>query len=170
MIERPQGQFRTGIGTDIHRLVEGRVLKLGGVQIPFEMGLLAHSDGDVVLHAVIDALLGAAGAGDIGTMFPDSDPQYKDADSKGLLLDVREMLELKGWTVGNIDIIVHAELPKLGPYKGQMKRAIAELLGIGFEAVNVKAKTNEGLGEIGDGQAIAATASVLLTEKKRKIW
>ncbi len=166
----PAPEFRTGIGTDIHQLVEGRELKLGGILIPFELGLLGHSDGDVVLHAVIDAILGAACAGDIGTMFPDTDPKYKDADSKGLLLDVREKIEARGWVVGNIDIIIHAEQPKLGQFKGQMKRAIAELLGIGFDVVNVKAKTNEGLGDIGAGQAIAATASVLLKKKIRKIW
>jgi 2-C-methyl-D-erythritol 2,4-cyclodiphosphate synthase len=168
VIEERNDEYRIGIGTDIHRIVEGRRLMLGGVYIPYPAGLAGHSDGDVGLHAVIDALLGASGMGDIGTLFPDTDPQWKDADSKELLLIVKERLEEKKWEVVNIDLIIHAEEPRLGQVKGQMKRAIASLLGIDFTAVNVKAKTNEGLGDIGAGNAIAATAVALLKKKKKR--
>jgi len=161
-------EYRTGIGTDIHRLVEGRLLKLGGITVPYEKGLLAYSDGDVVLHAMIDAIAGAAGLGDIGMLFPDSDPQFKDIDSKELVLKVKDFLAAKNWEVVNIDIIVNAEEPKLGPYKMQMKRCIASLLGIDFLNVNVKAKTNEGLGEIGTGLAISAIATVLLRRRLKR--
>ncbi|UCF17938.1 MAG: 2-C-methyl-D-erythritol 2,4-cyclodiphosphate synthase [Phycisphaerales bacterium] len=157
-----------GIGTDIHRIVEGRRLMLCGVYVPFPAGLAGHSDGDVALHALIDALLGAAGMGDIGTWFPDTDPKWKDADSKELLLIVREQLEKKQWQVVNVDLIIHAEEPKLGPVKGQMQRAVAGLLDIDFGAVNIKAKTNEGLGDVGAGDAIAATATGLLKKKRRR--
>jgi 2-C-methyl-D-erythritol 2,4-cyclodiphosphate synthase len=169
VIEAEPVEFRVGIGTDIHRLVEGRKLMLGGVQVPFGMGLLGHSDGDAVLHAVVDAMLGAAGLGDIGAMFPDTDPQYKDADSKEFLLAVKEKLTEKKWEVVNVDVTIHAEQPRLEPFKGQIKRVIAGLLGIDFNAVNVKAKTNEGLGEIGEGTAIAATAVTLLRKKVKRI-
>ena len=168
MIEEHDHEYRTGIGTDIHRVVEGRRLMLGGVFVSYPAGLAGHSDGDVALHAVIDALLGAAGMGDIGTLFPDTDPRFKDADSKKLLVIVKEQLEEKRWIVVNVDLIIHAEQPRLEPVKGQMKRCIAGLLGIDFTAVNVKAKTNEGLGEIGAGEAIAATATVLLRKKFRR--
>ncbi len=168
MIEEHDHQYRVGIGTDIHTLVEGRRLMLGGVQIPFSHGLRGHSDGDVVLHSVIDGLLGAAGMGDIGMMFPDSEPALKNADSKGLLLDVKERLAQQRWTVVNVDLTIHAERPRLEPVKAQMKRCIASLLGIDFNAVNVKAKTNEGLGEVGSGEAIAATAVVLLRKKIKR--
>ncbi|MFA5293159.1 MAG: 2-C-methyl-D-erythritol 2,4-cyclodiphosphate synthase [Phycisphaerae bacterium] len=161
-------EYRTGIGTDIHRLVEGRALKLGGIVIPYEKGLLAHSDGDVALHAMIDAIAGAAGLGDVGMLFPDSDPQFKDIDSKELVLKVKDYIAAKNWEVVNIDIIVNAEEPKLGPYKMQMKRCIASLLGIDFLNVNVKAKTNEGLGEIGTGLAISAIATVLLRRRLKR--
>jgi len=168
VIEEPKAEYRVGIGTDIHRMVEGRKLMLCGVYVPYPAGLAGHSDADVGLHAVIDALLGASGMGDIGTFFPDTDPKWKDADSKELLLIIREKLEEKRWEVVNVDLIIHAEEPKLGSVKGQMKRCVAGLLGIDFTAVNVKAKTNEGLGEIGAGQAIAATATALLRIKKRR--
>ncbi len=169
MIEEPKPpEYRVGIGTDIHRIVEGRKLMLGGVHIPFPAGLLGHSDGDVVLHAVVDALLGAAGLGDIGTLFPDTDMQWKDADSKVFLYTVKEQLEKKQWEVVNVDLTIHAEAPKLGPLKGQIRRCIAGLLGMDFAAVNVKAKTNEGLGEIGTGEAMAATAIALLRKKPRR--
>ena len=168
MIEEHDHEYRTGIGTDVHRVVEGRRLMLGGVLVPYPAGLAGHSDGDVGLHAVIDALLGASGMGDIGKLFPDTDPQFKDADSKKLLVIVKERLEEKRWEVVNVDLIIHAEEPSLEPVKGQMKRCIAGLLGIDFTAVNVKAKTNEGLGEVGAGQAITATAIALLKKKKRR--
>jgi len=161
-------EYRVGIGTDIHRIVEGRRLMLGGVYIPFPAGLLGHSDGDVALHAIIDALLGAAGLGDIGTLFPDTDVQWKDADSKGFLYVVKEQLEKKGWEVVNVDLTIHTEVPKLGPLKGQIRRCIAGLLGMDFTCVNVKAKTNEGLGEIGAGEAMAATAIAMLRKKPKR--
>ena len=168
MIEEHDHEYRTGIGTDIHRVVEGRKLILGGVFVPFPAGLIGHSDGDVVLHAIIDALLGAAGMGDIGTLFPDTDPKFKDADSKGLLLDVKEMLEEKRWVVVNVDLTIQIEQPRLEPLKGQIKRCIASLLGIDFTAVNVKAKTSEGLGATGAGEAIATTAVALLKRKYKR--
>jgi 2-C-methyl-D-erythritol 2,4-cyclodiphosphate synthase len=168
VIEENEADYRIGIGTDIHKLVENRKLMLCGIYIPFPYGLLGHSDGDVGLHAVIDALLGASGLGDIGTLFPDTDDKWKNADSKELLLTVKDKLEEKRWEVINIDLIIHTEMPRLGPYKGQMKRVVAGLLGIDFAALNVKAKTNEGLGDIGAGQAIAATATALLRKKKRR--
>ena len=168
MIEEHDHEYRTGIGTDIHRVVEGRKLMLGGVYVPYPAGLAGHSDGDVALHAVIDALLGAACMGDIGTLFPDTDAQFKDADSKGLLVNVKERVEEKRWVIVNVDLIIHVEEPNLAPVKGQIKRCIASLLGIDFNAVNVKAKTNEGLGEIGEGEAIASTATVLLKRKYKR--
>ena len=169
MIDEEPIEFRVGIGTDIHKLVEGRKLMLGGVQVPFGMGLLGHSDGDSVLHAVCDAILGAAGMGDIGILFPDTDPKYKDADSKGFLLAIKDKLVEKKWEVVNVDITIHAEQPRLEPVKGQMKRVIAGLLGIDFGAVNVKAKTNNGLGETGEGTAIGATAVTLIRKKIKRI-
>lgn len=168
MIDQPQAEYRSGIGTDIHRIVEGRKLMLGGVYVPFPAGLAGHSDGDVALHAVIDALLGASGMGDIGTMFADTDPQWKDIDSKELLFIVKERLEEKRWEVVNIDLIIHTEQPNLSPVKGQIKRCIAGLLGIDFASVNVKAKTNEQLGDIGAGEAMAATAVALLKKKLKR--
>lgn len=164
-MDAPQYEYRTGIGTDIHKLVSERPLLLGGVQVPFELGLLGHSDGDVVLHAVIDAVLGAAGLGDIGTLFPDTDPEWKDADSTELVMRVREQYKCSKWEVVNLDVIIHAEQPKLAAYKGQMKRQIAGLLETDFANVNIKAKTNEGLGAVGEGRAIACTAMVLLRRR-----
>ncbi len=168
MIEEQDAGYRIGIGTDIHRIVEGIKLMLCGVYVPYPAGLAGHSDGDVGLHAIIDALLGASCMGDIGTLFPDTDPALKDVDSKELLLIVKERLEEKKWEVVNVDLIIHTEEPKLTPVKGQMQRCIAGLWGIDFTAVNVKAKTNEGLGEIGAGQAMAATATALLRKKRRR--
>jgi 2-C-methyl-D-erythritol 2,4-cyclodiphosphate synthase len=168
VIEESKPEYRSGIGTDIHRVVEGRKLMLCGVYVPYPTGLAGHSDGDVGLHAVIDALLGASGMGDIGMLFPDTDSKWKDADSKELLFIVKEQLEEKRWEVVNVDLIIHAEEPKLALVKGQMQRCIAGLLDIDFTAVNVKAKTNEGLGEIGAGQAMAATATALLRKKRKR--
>lgn len=162
MADAVQYEYRTGIGTDIHKLVPERPLFLGGIQIPFQLGLLGHSDGDVVLHAVIDAVLGAAALGDIGTLFPDTDPEWKDADSKELALQVRELVNQHCWQTVNLDVIIHAQLPKLAPYKGQIKRQIAGLLETDFANVNIKAKTNEGLDAVGEGRAIACTAMILL--------
>ncbi|HUW19823.1 MAG TPA: 2-C-methyl-D-erythritol 2,4-cyclodiphosphate synthase [Sedimentisphaerales bacterium] len=168
MIEEHDHEYRIGIGTDIHPVAEGRKLMLGGVYVPDQDGLAGHSDGDVAIHAIIDALLGASAMGDIGTLFPDTDPKFKGADSKGLLLEVKERLEDKRWVVVNIDLTIHAEELRLERFKGQIKRCIASLMGIDFNAVNVKAKTSEGLGEIGAGEAIAATAAVLLKRKYKR--
>jgi 2-C-methyl-D-erythritol 2,4-cyclodiphosphate synthase len=168
VIEEHDHEYRTGIGTDIHIVAEGRKLMLGGIHVPNADGLFGHSDGDVVLHAIIDSLLGAAAMGDIGSLFPDTDPKFKDADSRELLRDVKQRIEDQRWQIVNIDLTIHIEEPKLGPLKTQMKRAIASLLGIDFNAVNVKAKTNEGLGEIGAGKAIAATAIALLKKKYKR--
>jgi len=161
-------EYRTGIGTDIHQLIADRPLMLGGVKVPFNLGLLAHSDGDVVLHAVIDAILGAAGMGDIGTLFPDTDPQWKDANSGELVSRVREQIKKQRWEVVNLDVIIHAQQPKLGPFKGQIKREIAGLLETDFANVNIKAKTNEGLDAVGEGRAIACTTSVLLRRRIKR--
>jgi len=161
-------EYRSGIGTDIHRLVEGKDLMLGGVHVPYAMGLKGHSDGDAVLHAVIDAMLGAAAMGDIGTLFPDTDEKWKDADSGKLTMIVRTMLEEKGWETVNADLIVHAERPKLAAFKGQIKRSVADLLSVDFNDINVKAKTNEGLDAVGEGRAIAATAVTLIRRRLKR--
>jgi 2-C-methyl-D-erythritol 2,4-cyclodiphosphate synthase len=161
-------EYRTGIGTDVHRLIEGKELMLGGVHVPFPMGLQGHSDGDAVLHAVIDAMLGAAAMGDIGSLFPDTDKKWENAQSKHFVMMVRTMLEDERWEVVNVDLIVHAERPKLVPFKGQIKRSVAELVGINFADVNVKAKTNEGLDAVGEGRAIAATAITLIRRRIKR--
>lgn len=156
--------MRIGIGYDIHRLVEGRPLRLGGVFIPHESGLLGHSDADVVLHAVTDALLGAAGLPDIGELFPDTDAKYKGADSGALLREVFWKVRDEGFRVGNLDVIVNAERPRLSAFKRTIAQSIADLLEIAPELVSVKAKTNEGLGAVGRQEAIACWAAVLLTK------
>ncbi len=158
--------FRVGIGYDIHRLVEGRRLCVGGIEIQHTKGLIGHSDADVVLHAVTDALLGAAGLPDIGDLFPDSDPAYKDADSRVLLTDAMELVRAKGFAACNVDVIVHAEAPKLSPYKRQIAESIAPLVGLSPEQVSVKAKTNEGMGPLGYSDAIACTAVASLTRSE----
>ena len=163
-----QYEYRTGIGTDIHQLIAERPLMLGGIHVPFELGLLAHSDGDVVLHAVIDALLGATGLGDIGTLFPDTEPAWKGIESSELVLRTREQIKIHRWEVVNLDVTIHAEQPKLGAYKGQIKREIAGLLETDFANVNIKAKTNEGLDAVGEGRAIASTAMVLLRRRIKR--
>ena len=168
MIERPKPEYRSGIGTDIHELVVGRRLMLCGVNVPHTSGLSGHSDGDVGLHALIDALLGAAAMGDIGTLFPDDDQRWKDVDSKDLLAIVKEQLDEKDWEIANIDMIIHADQPRLEPFKGHMKRCVAEILGIDFAVVNIKAKTDNGFGDVGAGDAIASTAIVLLKKKFRR--
>ena len=160
--------FRIGQGYDVHRFGKGDRVMLCGVAVPHEQGVIAHSDGDVVLHAIMDACLGAAGLGDIGMLFPDTDPQFKNIDSKDLMLKVRDFIASKSWEVVNIDVIINAEEPKLGKYKMQMKRCIADLMGIDFINVNVKAKTNEGLGEIGTCLAISAIANVLLRRRIKR--
>jgi 2-C-methyl-D-erythritol 2,4-cyclodiphosphate synthase len=150
--------YRVGIGYDLHRLAPGRKLMLGGLEIVFERGLVGHSDADVVLHAVADALLGAAGLPDIGDLFPDSDPAYRGADSRELLAEVKRRVDAAGWRAVNLDIVVHAEAPKLGPLKRRIAESIAVLLDLSPNAVNVKGKTNEGVGPVGRGEAIACTA------------
>lgn len=156
--------MRIGSGYDVHRLTEGRKLILGGVEIPFEKGLLGHSDADVLVHAVMDALLGAAALGDIGKHFPDTDPAYKGADSMRLLKEVRRLIEEKAYFIENIDATVIAQRPKLAGYIPQMKKNIADVLGLSEEQVNVKATTEEGLGFTGEGLGIAASAVCLLSE------
>lgn len=168
MIERPPAEYRTGIGTDIHPMVPGRRLILGGVSIDYPAGLGGHSDGDAAIHAIIDALLGAGGLGDIGTLFPDTDPGFKDSDSRDLLVAVRNLLKEKQWEIVNVDLILHAERPRLESHKGQIRRVIAGLLGMDFAAVNVKAKTAEGFGAVGAGEAVASTAAVLLRKTGRR--
>ena len=154
--------MRVGIGHDTHRLEEGRPLLLGGVRVEHPRGLAGHSDADVVLHALTDALLGAAGLGDIGDAFPDTDPAWKGADSRLFLRDTLERLNRAGWRVVNVDVIVFAQEPKLGPLKGAIRRSLAELLGLPEGAVNVKAKTGERVGHIGRAEAIACQAVALL--------
>ncbi len=159
--------MRIGIGYDIHRLAAGRKLILGGVAIPYEKGLLGHSDSDVLLHAIIDALLGAAALGDIGQRFPDNDPAYKDISSLILLERTCDLITRAGFTLQQIDSIIIAEHPKLGPYMAQIKAKIGPVLQLPPERIGIKAKTNEGLGPIGEGQAMAAQAVVLLDEEPK---
>lgn len=154
--------MRVGIGHDTHRLVEGRPLILGGVAIDHPRGLAGHSDADVVLHALTDALLGAAGMGDIGDAYPDTDPAFKDCDSTVFLRETLERLRESGWKVVNADVIIFAQEPRLGPVKGRIRRRLAELLALDVEAVNVKAKTGERVGAIGRAEAIACQAVALI--------
>ncbi len=149
---------RVGIGYDSHRTAEGRRLVLGGVEIPSAFGLVGHSDADVVLHAVTDALLGAAGLADIGELFPDDDPQYRDADSRELLGEALERVRAAGWAPVNVDVTIHAERPRLREHKAAICRSLAALLALPEDAVAVKAKTNEGMDAIGRGEAMACTA------------
>ncbi|PLC53871.1 2-C-methyl-D-erythritol 2,4-cyclodiphosphate synthase [Pollutimonas nitritireducens] len=153
---------RVGQGFDVHALVEGRPLIIGGVTIPHTHGLLGHSDADVLLHAVTDAILGAAGLGDIGRHFPDTDPTYKGADSRVLLRAAMDKVREKGWAVVNIDATVHAQAPKIGPHAPIMVSNIAADLAVSIDDVNIKAKTNESLGYLGRKEGIAATAVALL--------
>ena len=151
--------MRIGIGNDIHRLIEGRPLILGGVEIPYSKGEEAHSDGDVLVHAIIDAILGACAKGDIGRLFPPSDERYKDADSLQLL---KQAVEYTGAKIINIDSSITLEEPKLSPYISAMRERIAEVLSIDIDRVSIKAKTNEGLDETGKGNAVSAIAVVLV--------
>ena len=152
------------MGYDVHRLTEDRDLKLGGVKIPWELGLLGHSDADVLIHAVMDALLGAAALGDIGRHFPDTDPKYKGISSLKLLEHVGNLLEEKGWRIGNIDAVIIAQKPKLRPYIEEMELNMAQVLGIQKDRINVKATTEEGLGFTGTGEGMAAQAVCCLEE------
>jgi len=157
--------MRVGVGYDIHRLVEERKLFLGGVEIPYIKGLLGYSDGDVVLHALADAILGGMGMGDIGVHFPNTDPQYKDISSLELLKKVAVIAAAKKFVINNIDTVILAEEPKVNPFREKMVDAISNVLGIKKDRVNIKATTNEGVGSLGKGEAIAAYAVVSLEEK-----
>ncbi len=157
--------MRVGIGYDIHRLVEERKLFLGGVEIPYIKGLISHTDGDVVLHAIVDAILGALALGDIGQHFPDSDPGYKNMPSGDILQRIARLLAQKNFVIGNIDTTIIAEEPKIHPFKDKMVENIANILGVDRSKINVKATTNEGVGSIGKGDAIAAYAVVTLESK-----
>lgn len=156
--------MRVGMGYDVHQLVEGRPLILGGVEIPHEKGLLGHSDADVLLHAIMDAMLGAAALGDIGRHFPDSDPAYKGADSMKLLAACREKIAEKGYQVHNLDALICAQAPKMAPHIETMRANIAAALGIDVDAVNVKATTTERLGFVGEKKGMSAYAVCLLED------
>ena len=157
--------FRVGEGWDIHALVPGRKLVLGGIEVPFHLGLLGHSDADALQHAITDALLGAAALGDIGTHFPDTDARFLGVDSTVLLAEAVKRVRLRGFEIGNIDSTVIAQAPKLMPYIAAMRAKIAQTLGIGLDQINIKAKTFEKMGPVGQGQAIEARALVLLFKK-----
>ena len=155
-------KIRVGEGWDVHALVEGRKLILGGVQVPYHLGLLGHSDADVLLHAITDALLGAAAMGDIGTHFPDTDARFKGADSAVLLAETARRVRAAGFEIGNVDSTIIAQAPKLMPHIPAMRASIAHALGVAVDQVNVKAKTAEKMGPVGLGQAMEARAIVLL--------
>lgn len=158
--------MRIGIGHDTHRLAEGRPLILGGVRVNHTRGLAGYSDADVVLHALTDALLGAAGFGDIGDAFPDSDPAFRDCDSSLFVHETMRRLNLAGWRLVNVDVIIFAQEPKLGPIKQEIRRRVVALLGLDADAVNVKAKTGENVGVIGRGEAISCLATALIDRKE----
>lgn len=162
--------MRVGMGYDVHRLVPERNLIIGGVKIPYEKGLLGHSDADVLLHAIMDALLGAAALGDIGKHFPDNDPAYKGADSLMLLGRVGEILSEEGYVIENIDSTIIAQKPKMAPHIEQMRRNIADTLGLDISRVNVKATTEEGLGFTGTGEGISAQAVALIMSVENYIY
>ena len=161
-VERGECNMRIGMGYDVHKLVEDRKLILGGVEIPYEKGLLGHSDADVVVHAIMDALLGAAALGDIGKHFPDTDPKYKDISSIELLKYVGKLLDENNYRIGNIDATIICQRPKLAPYREQMIKNVADTLGIELDQVNIKATTEEGLGFTGEGLGISSQAIALL--------
>ncbi|HSL88452.1 MAG TPA: 2-C-methyl-D-erythritol 2,4-cyclodiphosphate synthase [Ignavibacteriaceae bacterium] len=155
-------EYRTGIGFDVHAFQEGRKLFLGGVEIPFEKGLAGHSDADVLLHAICDAMLGALALGDIGIHFPNTDPKYKDSDSKVLLSEVYKLISEKDFKVGNIDSFLAIEAPKISPYANKMRETISSILNISTDQISIKATTTEKLGFIGRGEGVSAFATVLL--------
>lgn len=158
--------YKVGLGYDIHRLEEDRLLIIGGVEIPYEKGLYGHSDADVLIHAIIDALLGGASLPDIGTIFPDTDMQYKGADSTVLLKKVCEMVNEKGFLIGNIDSNIIAQAPKMMPYIPKMKEVLSSVMGVDKENISIKAKTNEKMDAVGEKRAIEANAVVLLLRKE----
>lgn len=157
--------FRCGIGYDLHRLAEGRKLIVGGIELPFDKGPVGHSDGDVLAHALCDALLGAAGLGDIGTHFPDTDPKWKGANSLLFLEHARKLLDEKGFAIEHVDAVVITEKPKLGPHFPRMREALGKALGVAPERIHLKAKTNEGVDAIGRGEAIASHVVATLTRR-----
>lgn len=159
--------MRVGMGYDVHRLAENRRLIIGGVEIPYEKGLLGHSDADVLLHAVMDALLGAAALGDIGKHFPDNDPAYAGADSLALTRCVRQILTDHGYRIGNVDATIIAQKPKMAPYREAMRQNIAEALGVETDRISIKATTEEGLGFTGTGEGISAQAIALIYREKQ---
>lgn len=159
--------MRVGIGHDTHRLEPDRTLWIGGVEVPADRGAVGHSDADVLLHAVTDALLGAGGLGDIGRWFPDSDPDFAGADSGQFVVTVREELARRGWGVVNLDVIVFAEAPRLAPFEPAIRERLAALLQTDIDRINFKAKTGEGVGPVGRGEAISATAAVLIDTDPR---
>jgi 2-C-methyl-D-erythritol 2,4-cyclodiphosphate synthase len=154
--------FRVGLGQDVHALVEGRPCRLGGLDLPHPTGPSGHSDGDAVLHALTDAVLGAAGLDDLGTLYRDTDARWKDADSAAFLRAAVEAAAERGWAVGNVDVVIQTEGPRIAPHRAAMRARIAELLGVDPDAVNVKGKTFEGLGELAGGAAVAVQAVCLL--------
>jgi 2-C-methyl-D-erythritol 2,4-cyclodiphosphate synthase len=154
--------FRIGEGWDVHALVEGRPLIIGGASIPFEKGLLGHSDADVLIHAIIDALFGAAGLGDIGRHFPDTDPQFKGVDSVALLEHAKTLIQARGWEIGNIDATIIAQAPKMAPHIPKMLERLSIALSLDLGQINVKAKTAEKMGPVGLGQSIEARAVALV--------
>jgi 2-C-methyl-D-erythritol 2,4-cyclodiphosphate synthase len=162
MAKDHRSSMRVGIGHDTHRLAAGRPLVLGGVRVEHWRGLVGHSDADVVLHALTDALLGAAGLGDIGDAYPDTNPAYRGCDSRVFLEETLERLRVSGWRVVNADIIIFAQEPKLGPVKAEIRSHLADLLSVAPDAVNIKAKTGEGVGAIGRAEAIGCQAVVLI--------
>jgi 2-C-methyl-D-erythritol 2,4-cyclodiphosphate synthase len=157
--------MRIGFGYDVHKLVEGRPLIIGGLKIPFERGLLGYSDGDVLLHAIVDALIGAAGEGDIGKHFPPGNPEYKGIESVKLLQKIKDLLDKKGFIVGNVDSTVVLQEPKLAPFIEEMRHSIAKVLDVPASLVNIKAKTEEGLGFTGEGKGVSAYAICMLHKK-----
>jgi len=160
-----KGNWRVGIGYDVHALAAGRRLVLGGVEIPFDRGLSGWSDADVLMHAIMDALLGAAALGDIGRHFPPGDPQYEGVSSLALLTKVKDLLTAKGWQVSNVDATIIAERPRLSEYINQMREKLCQTLGLGIEQVSVKASTSDGLGFTGRGEGIAALALAMVKEQ-----
>lgn len=157
--------IRTGIGFDVHAFAENRKLIIGGVEIPFDKGLLGHSDADVLLHAICDAILGALSLGDIGQQFPDTDDKYKNADSKKLLREVYQMIDERGYSISNIDSVLTLQNPKLAPYILQMRKVISEIVKIDIDRISIKATTTEKLGFVGREEGVSAFATVLLFKK-----
>lgn len=157
--------IRIGLGTDVHRLVEGRPCILGGIELPHPTGPQGHSDGDAVLHALTDAVTGAAGLDDIGTLFPDDDPKWKDANSQELLAEATSMVAKSGWRIINVDVVISTEGPKIKPHRAAMRASLARILGVEIDQVNVKGKTLEGMTELAGGRAVSVQAVCLLGSK-----